>query len=261
MHALSNIRNQFELVRDLRNIEKLPYDVGRLDDQETLKARQLLGKLYRHKGYVKPEALGEDGVLINDPAHEHSTYFGVIDTGNPSELEAAARIIHPDPSQKNYGLQVHLERWPAQAREEFLALDPPNRIGELSGMVKRPGARTSAVFFVIREMLRFSKEHDIDKWIFSLNEGSRPIMISYFGPGMRVIEEHSQSADFDADCTTYLLDVNEAYEHLQKPSRGGLAFMIGRMTLANFFAFPEQARTHSPLIVPPPTTHLIDPTT
>lgn len=235
MRTIKIIRNKLQLIRDLRNLDTLSYKAQVLSQKDTLKARQLQGSLYLLRGYVNPEDLDSRGCIIHDPYQHHSTYFGVFDPKNPGVLLASARFIHPTSEQGLRSLQLHIDDF-GLAKKRRLLSDNPARYAEFSALVKRPGARTVTYFCLLREMLQFSFRRGIDVWLFSMNQGSNQIITSYFGPLLEKIKENSRSGDFNAICTTYMLNVHVALERLQRPTRGSLAFLVGKNTIARFFA-------------------------
>lgn len=242
MKTLKILRNKFRLVHDLKNFESLTYSARVLDQDDILKARKLQGELYLARGYVKASDLDEDGCIANDPCKSHSVYFGVFDDNKPEVLLAAARFILPTVSKGLRSLQIHFEEIDSRKRS-YILHDNPKRYVEFSALVKRRGSPTVTYFCLLREMLRYSLSRGIDKWLFSMNSGSNAIIGSYFGPLMDKLKENSRSGSFNAVCTTYIMDVKNALKRIQRPMTGGPAFLLGKNTIARFFASAVEPRT------------------
>ena len=235
MRTLKILRNKFRLIHDLKNFETLPYSARVLNFKEIVKARRLQGELYLARGYIKKTDLDEKGCIANDPHKSHSVYFGVFDDNDPEVLLAAARFILPTLEHGLHSLQIHFEEIETRKRN-YLLHDNPRRYVEFSALVKRRGSPTVTYFCLLREMLRYSLERGIDKWLFSMNSGSNAIIGSYFGPLMDKLKENSRSGSFNAVCTTYIMDVKHALRRIQRPMTGGPAFLLGKNTIARFFA-------------------------
>lgn len=234
MRTIKILKNKFRLVHDLKNFEELPYEARVLGPKEIIKSQQLQGELYLSRGYIKPEELDENGCIANDPYKNHSTYFGVFDKHDPEVLLAGARFIHPTGKGLD-SLQIHFDEIDTRKRRQLFR-DNPNRYAEFSALVKRRGSPTVTYFCLLREMLRFSLSRNIDKWLFSMNSGSNAIIGSYFGPLMSKLKDNSRSGTFNAVCTTYIMDVKVALGRIQRPMTGGPAFLLGKNTIARFFA-------------------------
>jgi hypothetical protein len=123
-------------------------------------AKELHARTYLRVGIQPAEALTSDGHigLAFDPYQAHAQYFSVQDfrDGRPRTV-AAARVIFADPDSGLDSFPFFRERAPLYPRyRKLLAALDPAACGEISALVREPGANGKAALMLYRAVWHYA---------------------------------------------------------------------------------------------------------
>jgi hypothetical protein len=136
-------------------------------------AKELHARTYRRLGMVPAEALTDDGRRIGlaaDPHQAHAQYFSVqeLRDGGPRTV-AAVRVILADPASGLRSFPFYERRvlYP-KYRRELEALDPA-ACGEISALVREPGANGKAALMLYRAVWHYALTRRSERLLVSCN--------------------------------------------------------------------------------------------
>lgn len=119
-------------------------------------AKELHARTYLRVGLQPPEAITSDGHigLAADPYQEHAQYFIVQDfRDSEPRTVAAVRVIFADSDSGLESFPFFRERRPLYPRyRRLLEAQDPAACGEISALVREPGASGKAALMLYREV-------------------------------------------------------------------------------------------------------------
>jgi hypothetical protein len=130
------------------------------DPDQLNAAKELHARTYRRVGIQPAEALTPDGhiALAFDPYQAHAQYFSVQDLrGGDPRTVAAARVIFAEPDSGFGSFPFFREKRPLypKYRKMLETLDPA-ACGEISALVREPGANGQAALMLYRAIWHYA---------------------------------------------------------------------------------------------------------
>src|SRR5688572_24348826 len=152
-----------------RELSNPNFVCGRVSGADDIhKVRKFCFKVYTKRGEIERKLLNKEGVLgpDKDPYAKHSIYF-VVRRRNSKKIIAASRLILSRPKQGIHSLQVDVKDLSDGIRD-FLE-SHGDSVAEPSSFAKTKDAPSIATTYLIREMLHYSLDRGIRKWLIALN--------------------------------------------------------------------------------------------
>ena len=134
-------------------------------------AKRLHARVYFFAGYLSAKDIDGNGhiSLEHDPHQLHSTYFVVRRRHDPDTIVAAARQINATKEQHmSFQTVKDLDLYP-NARRAILEI-APEKIVEISALVKGRGVDSLPVLLLYRKMWQFSLEQGHEIWLMACDE-------------------------------------------------------------------------------------------
>lgn len=242
-NILTELLYDLDATKKIERHEELPFEAGVLGSEGTLQARRMLANVYVLTGTIDPKDLAEDKTLSReaDPYfwRGQCAYYGVWDKNDPSKILMAARLIRPN-EDGVHSLQVHLEDFDERYSAALMRRDP-SEIAELAAYVKAPELEPVASrlcsLYLIRELIRDSRDKQIKTWIFGLRPQLKTKYERLFGPGLDKRGEVMHLGNFKTPFLPYSVDVEAAWRRLMAASR----LRIGSSAIARFVGMTNPA--------------------
>ncbi|HET9412182.1 MAG TPA: hypothetical protein VFO38_05035 [Candidatus Saccharimonadales bacterium] len=233
VNPFRNLLYDLRAAKELKNFERLPFYAEILNEQNTLRARQMLARVYVSKGVVQQKSLTVQGTISDsvDPYWRQSIYYGVFSKDDPDRILMTARLIRP--VNRLESLQLHLDDLSPGVREKLQQIDL-KKVAEFAAYVKEPGLDplTSRVvsLYLIREMVWDSRKRGIETWLFGMRPELQRKYARNFGPALHRLGKKVHLGRFNAIFVPYKVDIEAASRRLQTSSY----WRLGSRTVSSF---------------------------
>ena len=208
-------KNKIRLLRDVRRHKELPYYTEILKGSKRLEAWKLHAETYIRNTDIDESYLDHRGVIKDeiDTYRPQSIYFGVRSHDDPGALYATGRFIMVNRGAGLKSLQFDIDDLSPTLQKRLYKLDP-KKVAEPASLVKKKGAPSIVTLYLFREMLRYSMEHDIQTWVFTLNPGMQRSYEARFGHALtRLGTKMIHSGQYRHEYIPYMMDVSQVKEH------------------------------------------------
>lgn len=226
----SGIKHVSGLRRELRQLTTPRYRAGRVQGGRDIKlARQFAYRVYVARHEIPAHLLNKQGLLddTKDPYRHHSVYFVVVDQRKDT-LVAASRLILPKKGHGPESLQIDVASLNSRA-QNYLAALGGHTIAEPASYAKAKGVHWMVTTYLLREMLHYSLDNNIDYWLIALNPHIEETYRRRFGGAMHKLGSYVFSkVDLEGrqpKNVPYVVDVKNAIKNLQAGSLSYRLFM------------------------------------
>lgn len=201
-------------------------------DEEIAAGRRLAIDEFVTRGKIPKEEVDANGLLLDDPFLERSTFFGVYDQAQ--ELEAVARLIW-SPASTIDDMRMPTEKIdPAAA--EFLLTAAPGSIAEFGSLAKRHGTPNVATLKLIRRIFRFAQDNDIKTIVCGLEPKLFPAYKQMFGGALKRLHESTiEFPGIHGDQVSLMIDVDASLSYDPSKMYAGALGHVAVGTLIRYF--------------------------